>query len=250
MMAATPSPLLTARNLSKSFYAGARETPILTGVTLDVFRGEFLTVMGPSGCGKSTLLHLLSGLDQATAGDIAIEGQSIAGLSRRQMTLLRRDRIGLIFQFFNLLPHLTVRENILMPLLIAGGESNTQKLEALTAWIGIEHRMDHFPGQLSGGEMQRASIARALIHSPAIVLADEPTGNVSTSVGEEIMRLLRQCVDANGQTILLVTHNPKDAAQGDRVLFLKDGMIDPDHALAGSDVNERHIFDRLQELGI
>ena len=172
--------------------------------------------------------------------------------SRRQMTLLRRDKIGIIFQFFNLLPHLTVRENIAMPMLIAGqrpGKYNL-RLDDLIRWVGIEDRTDHLPAHLSGGEMQRVSIARALINAPAIVLADEPTGNVGTRIGEDIMRLLRLCADEKGQTILLVTHNPKDAAQGDRVLFLKDGMVASDYTLIGNDVHERHIFDCLQKLGI
>ncbi|HCQ00311.1 MAG TPA: ABC transporter, partial [Candidatus Latescibacteria bacterium] len=196
--------------------------------------------------------NLLAGLDQPTSGDIQIDGQSIMACSRRQMTLLRRDKIGIIFQFFNLLPHLTVRENIAMPMLIAGqrpGKYNL-RLDDLIRWVGIEDRTDHLPAHLSGGEMQRVSIARALINAPAIVLADEPTGNVGTRIGEDIMRLLRLCADEKGQTILLVTHNPKDAAQGDRVLFLKDGMVASDYTLIGNDVHERHIFDCLQKLGI
>jgi putative ABC transport system ATP-binding protein len=246
------TPVLTAIEVTKTFAGGGCDVPVLNGISFDVHPGEFLTVMGPSGCGKSTLLHLLSGLDRPTSGDIRIEGRSIVALPRRQMSLLRREKIGFIFQFFNLLPHLTVRENILMPLLIGNTRPDgvQDRLDALVRWIGIGSRMDHFPGQLSGGEMQRVSIARALIHAPAIVLADEPTGNVSTSVGEDIMRRLRECADARGQTILLVTHNPKDAAAGDRVLFLKDGIIAHRHTLTGPDVHERNIFTCLQELGI
>lgn len=245
-------PVLSTRDVTKVFTSGGEAVPILTGVTLDISRGEFLTIMGPSGCGKSTLLHLVSGLDRPTSGNITIDGQPILGLNRRQMTLMRRSNIGFIFQFFNLLPHLTVRENIAMPIMITGEDpSKKQKyLNDLIEWIGIEHRTEHFPSQLSGGEMQRVSIARALANTPAIVLADEPTGNVSTRVGEDVMRLLRECVDEKRQTILLVTHNVSDAAKGDRVLFLKDGIIHHEHTLTGADVDESRIFACLQELGI
>jgi len=248
----SPNPALTTRDVTKTFNLGDREIPVLRDISLEIPQGEFLTMMGPSGCGKSTLLNLLAGLDQPTTGEIQIDGQSITGCSRRQMTLLRREKIGIIFQFFNLLPHLTVRENIALPMLIAGERSDEyhQKLDDLISWVGIEDRIDHFPAHLSGGEMQRVSIARALINTPALILADEPTGNVGTRVGEDIMRLLRLCADEKGQTILLVTHNPKDAAQGDRVLFLKDGMVASDSTLIGNDVHERHIFDCLQKLGI
>jgi putative ABC transport system ATP-binding protein len=243
-------PLLTVRGLTRTFAAGTREIAMLTGISFDVNPGEFLTIMGPSGCGKSTLLHLLSGLDRPTSGDIRIENRSIVPLSRREMTLLRREKIGFIFQFFNLLPHLSVFENIAIPLLIAGKKPDRDRIVKLASWIGLADRLDHLPGQLSGGEMQRVSIARALAGSPAIVLADEPTGNVSSSVGEEIIRLLRQRADTRGQTILLVTHNARDAAAGDRVLFLKDGQISHPHTLSGTDVHERNVFTRLQELGI
>ncbi|MBI4552564.1 MAG: ABC transporter ATP-binding protein [Candidatus Latescibacteria bacterium] len=248
----TDSPVLATRALTKVFTTGDRTLCVLNGITLSVQKGEFLTIMGPSGCGKSTLLHLLSGLERPTSGDIMIDGQSIIGLSRRRMTLLRRAKIGFIFQFFNLLPNLTVRENIALPLLIGGErpESRRAHLDALMEWVGITDRMEHFPHQLSGGEMQRVSIARALANTPAIVLADEPTGNVGTHVGEEIMRLLRACADDRGQTILLVTHNAKDAARGDRVLFLNDGVIASNYVLTGPEVNERRIFACLQELGI
>lgn len=251
-MSTTTSSVLAAHDVTKVFSMGDHEVQILSGITLGVRRGEFLTIMGPSGCGKSTLLHLMSGLDRPTSGEIMIDGQSITRLNRRNMTLVRRAKIGFIFQFFNLLPHLTVRENIAIPLMISGERPASQErhLNDLIRWVGIAHRTTHFPGQLSGGEMQRVSIARALSNSPAIVLADEPTGNVSTRVGEEIMRLLRECADEKGQTILLVTHNAKDAARGDRVLFLKDGVIAHDHTLTGSDVNESRIFTCLQELGV
>lgn len=244
--------VLTTRDLTRTFMTGDQELPILRDISINIQRGEFLTVMGPSGCGKSTLLNLLAGLDRPTAGDICIDGQSIINYSRTQMTLLRREKIGIIFQFFNLLPHLTVHENIAIPILISGGRKKAyeQRIQDLMKWVGIVERAGHRPAQLSGGEMQRVSIARALVNDPAIVLADEPTGNVGTKVGEEIMRLLRQSADEKGQTILLVTHNPRDAAQGDRVLFLKDGMAASDYTLTGTDVHERRIFDCLQELGI
>ncbi|MBT5874362.1 MAG: ABC transporter ATP-binding protein [Candidatus Latescibacteria bacterium] len=251
-MSASPDSVLITRNVTKVFQAGDDDVPVLTDVTLDINRAEFLIVMGPSGCGKSTLLHLLSGLDKPTSGEILVDGLEITSLSRRQMTLMRRENIGFIFQFFNLLPHLTVRENIAMPTMISGGDPKLREsyLDGLMDWIGITHRAGHFPAQLSGGEMQRVSIARALSNEPAIVLADEPTGNVSSRVGEDVMKLLRECTDKRGQTVLLVTHNARDAAHGDRVLFLKDGMIRPDHTLTGPDVNEGRIFTCLQELGI
>ncbi|MEA2178130.1 MAG: putative transport system ATP-binding protein, partial [Solirubrobacteraceae bacterium] len=192
--------------------------------------GQFTAVMGPSGSGKSTLMHLLAGLDTPSAGTVLIGGEDITTMSDKQLTKLRRKHIGFVFQSFNLLPTLTAEENILLPLSIAGRKADKADLEALIARVGLEDRRDHRPSQLSGGQQQRVAIARALISRPTVLFADEPTGNLDSASGGEILDLLREAVELDGQTTLMVTHDPRAAAAADRVVFIADGRIVADLA--------------------
>jgi putative ABC transport system ATP-binding protein len=244
--------ILELQQVEKSFPLEAQNVEVLRGVNFSVRDGEFLTLMGPSGSGKSTLLNVVCGLEPPTSGTVLLAGQDLYALDETRRTLLRRDTTGFVFQFFNLIPHLTVEENVALPLRIAGQDPRAHHahIEALLDMVGIGHRATHRPSQLSGGEMQRVTIARALVARPRVVLADEPTGNVSERMGREIMLLLRQCNREFGQTILLVTHSHRDAAFGDRVLFLHDGRISADSALHGHEVDEARVLSRLEELGI
>src|SRR5262245_32364497 len=218
-------PLVRTDRLYKFHQQNGEKVAILRGVSFDVHEGEFVCIMGPSGSGKSTLLHLLSGLDQPSAGTVHLRGRDIAKLSEEARTLERRASIGYVFQFFNLMPNLTVIENIGLPLAIAGGrpEAKHGELLALLDKLGIASKARSFPHQLSGGEMQRTSIARALAAGQPLLLCDEPTGNLSQKAGLEVMQILRKLVDDDGRAVLLVTHNPRDATFADRVLFLVDG---------------------------
>lgn len=217
--------VLSASNLHKQYELGEYKIDALSGVDFRVNEGEFVAIMGPSGSGKSTLLHLLGGLDNPTEGDVILAGQLFSKLSDHQITLARRRNIGFVFQFFNLLPTLSAEENILLPVLIDGKSSQEyqERVNKLLSLIGLENRRDHKPDQLSGGEQQRIAVARALVTEPAILLADEPTGNLDTKTGEVIMSLLRRSCDELGQTIVVVTHDPRAAAYADRVVFLRDG---------------------------
>jgi putative ABC transport system ATP-binding protein len=229
-----------------------RQIPILRGISFALERGTFTTIMGPSGSGKSTLLHILAGLDAPSAGEVRLGADSLSGVGEEERTRLRREHIGFIFQFFNLLPDLTVQENIVLPLLIGGErpERSKESTAELCGLLGIGHLVDRRPARLSGGEMQRVSIARALVTRPPLLFADEPTGNLSSKAGEEIVMLLRDVSARFGTTVLLVTHNPRDAAAGDRVLFLHDGVMNLEHALTGGGFCAAHVFRRLEELGI
>jgi putative ABC transport system ATP-binding protein len=219
--------ILEAQNLVKRYPVGDGQVDALRGVSLAVERGEFVAIMGASGSGKSTLLHLLGGLDKPTAGQVVIDGVNISTLDDEQATLTRRDKTGFVFQFFNLIPLLTVRENVALPFLI-GGESvheRRQRVDELLAMVGLTGKADHAPDQLSAGEQQRVALARALATEPALLLADEPTGNLDYTSGGEILDLLwRSCVQL-GQTIVLVTHEARAAAYADRVLVVRDGQI-------------------------
>ena len=229
-----------------------RSIPILRGITFRLARGEFATIMGPSGSGKSTLLHILAGLDVPSSGEVTIHGQRITVPDEEQRTRIRREQIGFIFQFFQLLPDLTVAENVALPLLIAGKNPKRHwaRVDELLEALGIADLRDRMPRRLSGGEMQRVSIARALVNSPPLLLADEPTGNLSSKAGEEIVAMLQQVAKRFATSVLLVTHNPRDAAAGDRVLFLDDGQMDPNQALTGGRFDAADVFRRLSELGI
>lgn len=246
------SSIVSTRDLFKFQEQGGDRLPVLRDVSFSVEAGEFACVMGPSGSGKTTLLHLLSGLDRPSAGVIELDGEDLAKLPERQRTLQRRRKVGYVFQFFNLLPNLTVRENIGLPIAIAGGqpEGERARLDELVTKLGLTGRLDAFPHQLSGGEMQRTSIARALMGGQPLLLCDEPTGNLSQKAGGEVMELLRRCVDEDGRSVLLVTHNPRDAAFADRVLFLVDGRLVPEVELRGPGLSVHDVHQALEGLAI
>ena len=211
--------------LAKRYGAGGAAVDALRGVTCELVRGSFTAIMGPSGSGKSTLLHVLAGLDRPTGGWVEIDGVRLDELSDRKLTLLRRRAVGFVFQTFNLLPVLTAEENIALPLRIAGEEPERAWLDELVDAVDIRDRLEHRPAELSGGQQQRVAIARALIARPAVVFADEPTGNLDSASGREVLQLLRRAVDEYGQTIVMVTHDPSAAAVADRVMFLADGAV-------------------------
>jgi putative ABC transport system ATP-binding protein len=217
--------VVTARDLERRYGEGATAVHALRGVSLDVRNGELVAVMGPSGSGKSTLMHILAGLDKPTAGSVRIAGTEISGLDDAKLTLLRREHIGFVFQFFNLLPMLDAEENIVLPLSIAGERPDRQWLDELLRKTRLGARRSHRPAQLSGGEQQRVAIARSLITRPTILLADEPTGNLDSRTGSEILELLRDSADAYGQTLVMVTHDARVASIADRILVLADGQI-------------------------
>ncbi len=244
--------ITAAHDVFKFAPQGGEDTPILRGLSLAVEEGEFLCVMGPSGSGKSTLLHTLSGLDRPSAGRVELGGRDLGKLSERQRTLQRRSTVGYVFQFFNLLPNLTVLENVRLPLSIAGrrGKFEGQGPEELLERLGLGGRFDAKPHELSGGEMQRVSIARALAGGQPLLLCDEPTGNLSQKAGLEVMQLLRRARDEHGRSVLLVTHNPRDAAFADRVLFLVDGELAKDVELHGPGLSVEAVHEALAKLAI
>ena len=217
--------ILQAKGLSKDYQTGKNFVSALRGLDLEIERGEFLGIMGPSGSGKSTLLHLLGGLDKPSSGNIVLAGNDIACLGDYKATLARRRNIGFVFQFFNLLPTLSAEENILLPLIIDGKNPRKYKerLDLILEKTGLTQRRNHRPDQLSGGEQQRVAIARALITEPAILLADEPTGNLDSKTGNLIMKLLQEASSDFNQTVIMVTHDPRAAAYADRLVFLRDG---------------------------
>jgi putative ABC transport system ATP-binding protein len=217
--------VVRAIDLSRRFGEGDTAVDALRGLSLDVARGQLTTVMGPSGSGKSTLMHILAGLDRPTSGTVAIDGTEITTLDDNDLTRLRRNHIGFIFQFFNLLPMLTAEENITLPLTIAGEKIDRVWLAQLVDSVGLKDRLTHRPSELSGGQQQRVAIARALITKPTVVFADEPTGNLDSKTGGEILELLRQAVQDSGQTTVMVTHDARSASIADRILFLADGNI-------------------------
>jgi len=217
--------VVQARDLTRRYGEGATAVEALRGVSLDVQAGELVAVMGPSGSGKSTLMHILAGLDKPTSGSATIAGEEITDMDDRALTMLRRRHIGFVFQFFNLLPMLTAEENIVLPLTIAGAKAEEQWLNELLERTGLGARRKHRPSELSGGEQQRVAIARSLITRPTILFADEPTGNLDSRTGGEILELIRASVDTYGQTTVMVTHEPRAAAVADRVLFIADGLI-------------------------
>ncbi len=217
--------VVTAREVKRRFGEGGTAVDALRGVSLDVARGKLTAVMGPSGSGKSTLMHILAGLDRPTSGEVTIDGTSITQLGDNELTKLRREHIGFVFQFFNLLPMLTAEENVTLPLSIAGEKPEKGWVDGLLDKIGIADRRTHRPAELSGGQQQRVAIARALVTKPTVVFADEPTGNLDSKTSGEILELLRDSVDSLGQTTVMVTHEARAAAFADRILFLDDGLI-------------------------
>lgn len=220
-------PVLEARQIRKQYKMGEHEVHALAGIELQVEKGEFMAIMGPSGSGKSTLLHLLGGLDVPTDGNIILAGQPLDRLSEKKATLVRRHNVGFVFQFFNLLPTLSAEENILLPVIIDGKDPRKYKerLDNLLELVNLIDRRHHKPDQLSGGEQQRVAIARALITQPAILLADEPTGNLDSKTGTAIMELLRRSCEELEQTVIVVTHDARAAAYAQRVIFLRDGLV-------------------------
>jgi putative ABC transport system ATP-binding protein len=217
--------VVVAQDLARRYGEGDTAVDALRGVSLDVSRGQLTTVMGPSGSGKSTLMHILAGLDKPTSGSVTIEGTEITTLGDTDLTKLRREHIGFIFQFFNLLPMLTAEENVVLPLTIAGEKPDKEWLEQLLASVGLQDRRTHRPSELSGGQQQRVAIARALVSKPSVVFADEPTGNLDSKTGGEILELLSQAVQEAGQTTVMVTHDARSASIADRILFLADGNV-------------------------
>jgi len=224
------APAVAATAVTRRYGDGESAVDALRGVTLEVPAGQFTAVMGPSGSGKSTLMHLLAGLDSPSSGTVSIGGEDITTMSDKQLTRLRRRHIGFVFQQFNLLPTLTAEENILLPLSIAGRKPDKADLEALIARVGLHDRRGHRPSEMSGGQQQRVAIARALITAPTVLFADEPTGNLDSASGAQILALLREAVELDGQTTLMVTHDPRAAAAADRVVFIADGRIVADLA--------------------
>jgi len=223
--AATNGGVVVASEIARRYGEGDTAVDALRGVTLEVSRGQLTTVMGPSGSGKSTLMHILAGLDRPTSGSVRIDGTEITTLDDTDLTKIRREHIGFIFQFFNLLPMLSAEENIVLPLTIAGEKIDKEWLEQLIGSVGLKDRRTHRPSELSGGQQQRVAIARALVSKPTVVFADEPTGNLDSKTGGEILELLRQAVQDAGQTTVMVTHDPRSASIADRILFLADGNI-------------------------
>ncbi|MFA5550559.1 MAG: ABC transporter ATP-binding protein [Trueperaceae bacterium] len=225
-MSEAKPPAIEALNLVKSYQLGELTIRALDGVSLEVASGEFVAVMGPSGSGKSTLLHLVGLLDAPDSGSIRVGGRETAGLSDDELTALRRDELGFIFQNFELIPNLSAKENILLPAEVAGRLAEAEaELPALAAQLGIKDRLGHRPRQLSGGQRQRVALARALVNHPVVVLADEPTGNLDSKTGSEVLELLRTGVKELGWTVVMVTHDPAAALTADRVVFLRDGLV-------------------------
>jgi putative ABC transport system ATP-binding protein len=222
-----PTDIVAARavDVVKSYGSGDTEVRALDHVTVDLARGELTAIMGPSGSGKSTLMHCLAGLDTVTSGSVAVGGVELAGLSDKKLTALRRDRIGFVFQSFNLVPTLTALENITLPIAIAGREPDEEWLRTVIDKLGIRDRLAHRPSELSGGQQQRVAVGRALAGRPEIIFGDEPTGNLDSRASGEVLGMLRGAVDDLGQTVVIVTHDPRSAAYADRVLFLADGKI-------------------------
>lgn len=235
----SPSPgtstdaVVSAVDVSRVYGEGDAEVVALKDVSVEFTRGTFSAVMGPSGSGKSTLMHILAGLDKPTSGQVLIDGIDISKLSDKDLTLLRREKIGFIFQFFNLLPMLTAEENITLPLRIGGTKVDEEYLNQLMETMGLTNRRKHRPAQLSGGQQQRVAVARALVTRPAVVFADEPTGNLDRTASQEVLTLLRKAVDSLGRTIIMVTHEASAASVSDRIVFLSDGRVVRDQA-AGS----------------
>jgi putative ABC transport system ATP-binding protein len=217
--------VVSAMDVTRRYGEGDTCVKALRGVSLEIARGQLTAVMGPSGSGKSTLMHILAGLDKPTDGTVTVAGTEITKLNDGELTRLRREHVGFIFQFFNLLPMLTARENIVLPLNLAGAKSQNGWVEELSAKVGLTERLSHRPAELSGGQQQRVAIARALVSRPTVMFADEPTGNLDSTTSGEILELLRESVSSYGQTTVMVTHDAQAAAIADRVLFLADGLI-------------------------
>jgi putative ABC transport system ATP-binding protein len=228
--------MIELRSVTKVYHSGRHSVTSVRGISLRIAAGEFVSIMGPSGSGKSTLLHLIGGLDTPTTGSVLFEGRDLAQLSDRELSLVRRRRIGFVFQFFNLLPALSAVENLALPLMLAGWSRRRalQPARAALDRVSLGHRADHLPDELSGGEMQRVSIARALVMEPALILCDEPTGSLDSVSGSEILDLLRELPEAGKRSLVMVTHDPLAAARGDRLVRVRDGLIECEEPLRGA----------------
>jgi putative ABC transport system ATP-binding protein len=227
--------VVTATDLTRRYGEGDAAVAALAGVSTAFERDRFTAIMGPSGSGKSTLMHILAGLDKPTSGSVELDGVEITTLDDGELTRLRRDKLGFVFQFFNLLPVLTAEENLVLPLSIAGRKADQQWVEQLIQTVGLADRRTHRPSELSGGQQQRVAVARALVSKPAVVFADEPTGNLDSKASADVLRLLRQAVDEFGQTVIMVTHDPVAAAHADRLITLRDGRLVQDGAPGSAD---------------
>src|SRR4051794_12423452 len=226
------APVVTGTEIHRRYGEGAAAVDALDGVTVAFEKGRFSAIMGPSGSGKSTLMHILAGLDRPTSGSIQIDGTELTTLDDAELTRLRRDKLGFVFQFFNLIPVLTAEENLLLPLSIAGRRPDPEGFDRLVQTVELGDRLSHRPAELSGGQQQRGAVARALLSKPAVVFADEPTGNLDTKASEDVLRLLRQAVDEFQQTVVMVTHDPEAASHADRLVVLRDGKVDEDRKVA------------------
>jgi putative ABC transport system ATP-binding protein len=217
--------IVSIEKVTRRYGEGDTAVDALRGVSLDIERGKLTAVMGPSGSGKSTLMHILAGLDRPTDGRVVLDGVDITSMSDKKLTIFRRQKIGFVFQFFNLLPMLTAEENVVLPLDIAGEKVDKEWLDELLVTVGIDKRRKHRPSELSGGQQQRVAIARGLVSNPAVLFADEPTGNLDSTTSKDVLRVLRNAVDDLGQTTVMVTHDAGAASMADRILFIADGRI-------------------------
>jgi putative ABC transport system ATP-binding protein len=234
-----------AVDITKVYGMGATVVRALDGVSLEVQSGHFIAIMGPSGSGKSTLLHCLAGLDQVTSGKVFLENEEISALSERDLTLVRREKMGFIFQAYNLIPMLDARENILLPLKLAGKDADHAWFDRVVDTVGLRDRLSHRPDELSGGQQQRVAVARALVSRPAVIFADEPTGNLDTRASDELLGFIVEAVEEFGQTVVMVTHDPLGASRAERVIFLVDGQIVDQMTKP----TPNKILDRMKDLG-
>ena len=222
---------IEVKNLSKVYGSGEAEVTALKNIDLNIEQGEFVAIVGPSGSGKSTLLHLLGGVDKPSSGEVIIKGESIYKLKEKELAILRRRKLGFVFQFFNLIPVLTAEENIEMPVLLDNGKIDKNYMNELLKLLGLEERRNHHPSELSGGQQQRVSIGRALANKPSIILADEPTGNLDSKNSKEVLELLKYCAKKYNQTLILITHDINIAKSADRVITIEDGEIISDEVI-------------------